>query len=608
MNKRTVAGALFVFAGALHAGSAAAVDLLTVVEQSSDHDADLAAFRAGSRAAGEAVPKARAALLPQLAGGWGRAYNSTATEGLPHTNYWQNGWTVTLTQPVFDWGRWTTYRQADFVRARGAVDLARAQQSAMLRAVQAYFDELAAEDELARANDYTAALDMQLGELRRRRRAGEATIIDLQEAEAAREQAQSQQLDARGDLQLKRLALEHITGERFAGLSRLSEAAVVPALQPDDMESWASQAEAHDYAVQLKQIDRRVAELEVEKARAGRLPVVNVTASHTPAGAASGYVRPTTTNTAMLSVTIPIFDGGATNATIDETLALADKAQDELVAATRSAGTSARENWSRFHAGIERVESLSRLVQTSRAALDATKLGYQVGSRASTDVLRASEAFFANRRDLIRARYATVLALLQLKAATAGLNLDEIARVNELLLKAAGGGTMARDEAKLGTAGEVKAVRVTGGNELQRAVAAATRATAVLVQHLTMNVDPQRAATGGNAQWAVLSANAKRAMIDANVQRAVTDTNVRRAEAVADPQWTVPSVNAQRSVINVSAQPDAAGTDAQRAMSDIDRKTPALDINAPRAAASARVQQPAIDADVQRALAAIRRQ
>ncbi|MFP3562426.1 TolC family protein, partial [Paraburkholderia sp. SIMBA_049] len=71
------------------------------------------------------------------------------------------------------------------------------------------------------------------------------------------------------------------------------------------MEIWAAQAEAHDYAVQLKQIDRRVAELEVEKARAGRLPVVNVTASHTPAGAASGYVRPTTTNTAMLSVTIP---------------------------------------------------------------------------------------------------------------------------------------------------------------------------------------------------------------------------------------------------------------------------------------------------------------
>jgi outer membrane protein len=49
-------------------------------------------------------------------------------------------------------------------------------------------------------------------------------------------------------------------------------------------------------------------------------------------------------------------------------------------------------------------------------------------------VLRASDSFFANRRDLIRARYATVVGLLQLKAATASLNLDEVARVNELVL------------------------------------------------------------------------------------------------------------------------------------------------------------------------------
>ncbi|WOD19186.1 TolC family outer membrane protein [Paraburkholderia kirstenboschensis] len=434
MNKRTMAGALLVFTGVAYAGAAAAVDLLTVVEQSTDRDADLAAFRAGSRAAGEAVPKARAALLPQLEAGWGRAYNSTVTEGLPNTHYWQNGWTVALTQPVFDWSRWTTYKQADFVQARGAVDLARAQQSAILRAVQTYFDELAAEDELTRANDYTAALDVHLDELRRRRRAGEATVIDVQEAEAAREQAQSQQLDARDDLQLKRLALEHITGQRFAGLSRLSDAAVMPGLHPDDVESWASQAEAHDYTVQLKQIDRRIAELEVEKARAARLPVVNLTASHTPAGAASGYIRPTTTTTAMLSVSIPIFEGGATSANIDEKLALEDRAQDELVAATRLAGASAREYWSRFLAGVARIEALSRLVQSSRAALNATQVGYRVGSRGSTDVLRASDSFFANRRDLIRARYATIVGLLQLKAATASLNLDEVARVNELVL------------------------------------------------------------------------------------------------------------------------------------------------------------------------------
>jgi outer membrane protein len=185
--------------------------------------------------------------------------------------------------------------------------------------------------------------------------------------------------------------------------------------------------------VQLKQIDRRIAQFEVEKARARNLPVVNLTASHTPAGAASGYVRPTTTTTAMLSVTIPLFEGGETDAIIDETRALEDKAREELLGATRVAGATARENWMRFHDGVTRVEGLMRVVQTSRAALSATQVGYKVGSRASTDVLRAADSFYTGRRDLIRARYTAIVALLQLKAATATLDLDEVARVNGLL-------------------------------------------------------------------------------------------------------------------------------------------------------------------------------
>jgi outer membrane protein len=70
MNKRTLLIVLLL-GFLLHAETSTAVDLLTVVEQATDHDADLAAFRVGSRAAQQAAPKARAALLPQVAGGWG---------------------------------------------------------------------------------------------------------------------------------------------------------------------------------------------------------------------------------------------------------------------------------------------------------------------------------------------------------------------------------------------------------------------------------------------------------------------------------------------------------------------------------------------------------
>jgi outer membrane protein len=169
----------------------------------------------------------------------------------------------------------------------------------------------------------------------------------------------------------------------------------------------------------------------------------------------------------MLSVTIPIFEGGETDAIIDEMLALEDKAQDELLGATRVAGATARENWSRFHDGVTRVDALMRLLQTSRAALVATQVGYKVGSRTSTDVLRAADLFYANRRDLIRARYTAIVALLQLKAATATLDLGEVARVNGLLAGAESGRGVAGDrQAVVGNdRGGVGTRQVVAGND-----------------------------------------------------------------------------------------------------------------------------------------------
>ncbi|NYH13460.1 TolC family protein [Paraburkholderia bryophila] len=516
MTRRTVPGCLWLIALACVslARPATAVDLSAVVEQATDHDANLAAFRAGSKAAQQALPKARAGFLPQVAGGWGRAYNSTVMEGFPRNTYWQNGWSVTLTQPVFDWSRWTVYKQADVIGARGVLEVASAQQSAIVQAVRAYFDELAAEDELTRANDYTAALDLHFEQLRRRQAAGEATVIDLQEAEAAREQAQLQQQDARSELQLKRLALEQLTGQPFAALSRLSDSAVMPRLDPMDSENWASQAEAHDYRVQLKQIDRRLAELEVEKARARHLPVVNLSASHTPAGAASGYSRPTTTTTAMLSITIPLFEGGESAAIVDEKLALEDKAQDELLAAQRVAGATARENWSRFRTGVARVDSLTRLMRTSRSALDATQVGYKVGSRTSADVLRASDALYSNRRDLIRARYATIVALMQLKAATAALDFDEVGRVNGLLVGARGGAVSA---AVNGPVNEFANGPVDGLANEPPAIAMANRAAVVPLARSPSSAAPagqtipERSADGWTSPSASASVNALQA-------------------------------------------------------------------------------------------------
>ncbi len=467
---KRIAHAVCVLVCAVSTPAAYAADLLGVVESTLDHDATLAASRDAYRAAMQAVPKARAGLLPRVQGGWGRAYNGIVMESFPTMHYWQSGWTVSLVQPVFDWSLWTAYRQADYVVARGRLEAAAAAQDAILRAAQAYFDGLAAEDELARANAYRQALDAHYALLLRAKAAGEVTLIDLREAESSRSQAQVQWLDAQSQTRLARVALERLTGAPVDALATLPARAAPPALQPADVEPWVTQAQTRAYPVQIGEMALQVAKFDTEKAQAAHYPNVALQFTHTPAGAGGGYSRPTTTTTGMLQVTIPVFSGGETTALTREAQALEDKARDELEAAVREAAANARDGWLRVNAGAARSVALAQSAQHAQDALEATRIGFRAGSRTSFDVLRATDTLYASQRDQIRARYDTVLALLKLLAEAAILDLDEVGRINtQLFAHEPGGAAMQPMQPMQQTRGNASRVSVPARPEPLRA-------------------------------------------------------------------------------------------------------------------------------------------
>jgi outer membrane protein len=112
---------------------------------------------------------------------------------------------------------------------------------------------------------------------------------------------------------------------------------------------------------------------------------------------------------------------------------LEHKAQAELLAASRQAEAAARDHFSRFRWSLARTDRLTQLVKTSQKALESTRIGFKVSGRTSADVLRAVDQLYANQQSLMRARYESLMSLLQLKAETGTLTLSEVAQVNALL-------------------------------------------------------------------------------------------------------------------------------------------------------------------------------
>jgi outer membrane protein len=133
--------------------------------------------------------------------------------------------------------------------------------------------------------------------------------------------------------------------------------------------------------------------------------------------------------------TVPLFNGFGVTSRVRETIALEDKARNDLEATRRQAALQARQAYLGVNSGMAQVKALEAAEVSSQSALESNKLGYQVGVRINIDVLNAQRQLYSTRTDLSRARYDTILNGLRLKAASGSLREADLAAVNNLLEK-----------------------------------------------------------------------------------------------------------------------------------------------------------------------------
>jgi outer membrane protein len=134
-----------------------------------------------------------------------------------------------------------------------------------------------------------------------------------------------------------------------------------------------------------------------------------------------------------LTFSVPLFAGFAVQNRIKETLALEDKASSDLDATQRAVAQGTRTAFFGVLSGQGQVKALEAAEASSQSALDATKLGYQVGVRINIDVLNSQSLLFQTKRDLAKARYDVLLGGLKLRQANGTLKAEDLGQVNALL-------------------------------------------------------------------------------------------------------------------------------------------------------------------------------
>ncbi len=358
------------------------------------------------------------------------------------------GWGLTLTQTLFDWGAIIAMGASRDVIAQAEADFEAARQESMLRTSQAYFAVLGAQDELTSQSAARTAIARQLEQAQKRFEVGLIAITDVQEAQAAHDQAVAAEIGAKRALASAEEQLREIVGSAMpvASLTSPGDGMPLPLPSPNVEQSWVDTALQQNPGLVSARLAASIAESEIKLRRSEYLPTLDLVADTGGGngnrergfrGQSSDFRDSRQNNSIRLTLSIPIFAGFMRSSRIREAKFLHRASTERLEGVERMVVRQTRDAFLGVSSEISRVAALRQAVASSRTALRATEAGYEIGTRTIVDVLDARRNLVAAESNYYRSRYDFIINVLALKNAAGILSESDLEEVSRWMEQAA---------------------------------------------------------------------------------------------------------------------------------------------------------------------------
>ncbi|MCY1205794.1 Outer membrane protein TolC [compost metagenome] len=432
-----VASAVAGTAWAEDAPLSAKTDLVTVYKDAVDNNADLAAARANYEAQREAVPQARSGLLPQINGGATSSDTRTKLD-TPSNTFSRSGiaYQATLSQPIFRADRWFQLKAAEFSTEQAALDFSATQQNLILQTAETYFAVLRAQDNLASTKAEEAAFKRQLDQANERFDVGLSDKTDVLEAQAGYDTARANRIIAERNVEDAFQALVTLTNREYASIEGILHTLPVVVPTPNDAKAWVDTAAQQNLNLQAANYAVNAAEETLRQRKAGHAPTLDAVASYQKGDNDSlGFSNSGSTlpgqapfggdveqRSIGLQLNIPIYSGGLTSSQVRESYQRLNQTEQQRESLRRSVVQNTRNFHRAVNTDVEQVKARRQSIISNQSALEATEIGYQVGTRNIVDVLDAQRQLYSSVRDYNNARYDYILDNLRLKQAAGTLS------------------------------------------------------------------------------------------------------------------------------------------------------------------------------------------
>ena len=425
----------------------AADSLLDIYNDALENDPQYKSAEFSYLAGKEIKVQGRAGLLPNISISAQTNWNEYYQNGDLQNEYNNFSSSARLTQPLIRLDSWFKYRQSKFLTDAAEADFAYSQQALIVRTAELYFNVLRAIDNLSAARSEEKAIKNQLDQIRQRYEVGLAAVTEVQEAQLAFDLSLASRTRVEGEVYTAKEALNALVGREILSLNGLVNDLNVTNPVPASKEEWARKAVENNFRLQAANLRKFASKNNARSVASNHLPKVDIVGVQTESetnqyafdglntGGAFDITVPDETqrDTYSLQLSMPIFQGGAVISRTKQAYAESNKSSEDALFTERSVIQDVRSQYSNVVTLVANLRAQKQAVVSASSALEATKVGYEVGTRNIVDLLQAEKNLYSAERNLSNAKYDYLITTLRLHLAAGTLSPENLIEINNLL-------------------------------------------------------------------------------------------------------------------------------------------------------------------------------
>ena len=415
-------------------------NLEEIYELALKNDPLLKAAEATYRAGKENKAQGRAGLLPTLSISGSSNWNEYRVLDQIIDQYNSNNYSGRLSQPIFRMDKWFQFKRGKSLSDSAQAEFGYQQQETMIRVASAYFNVLNSIDSLNAARAEEKAIGKQKDLAKKRFEVGLAAITEVQETQAAYDLTVVSRISREAQLDSAKETLNSIVGKEITLLSPLKESFEISLPDPLDRESWVTLGLKNNLQLKSAKFQREAAKHSARAATSNHLPQIDivgrVTKSTSKQGKFGGFIQnplfgvEQDTRQYAIQFNLPLYAGGSISSARRQAFANYDRAKEQTIYTERSIIRDVRSNHFGVQTQVANVTARKQALASAESALEATQIGYEVGSRNTVDLLDSQKRLFQAQRDYASSRYEYIIAMLRLKASVGSLNPGDLISIS----------------------------------------------------------------------------------------------------------------------------------------------------------------------------------